>query len=323
MKFLDEYRDADAASTLVSAILRASTRRWVLMEVCGGQTHSIVRYGLDELLGDAVELVHGPGCPVCVTPLETIDRALAIASRPDTILCTFGDMARVPGSRTDLLALRAQGADVRIVYSPLDAVAVAARHRDRRVVFFAIGFETTAPANAMAVSVAHRRGLDNFSALVSHVRVPPAIDVIVDAPDNRVQGFLGPGHVCSVLGTSEYDDLSRRHGIPIAVTGFEPIDLLSGILAAVRQLEDGRSEMENCYGRVVRNEGNASARGLRAAASSPRPFFSIAAPRLISASCAGASPGRPRSSPKPPTAFRCSSGARCASRRRGAACAVR
>ena len=262
MKFLDEYRDAGSASKLVSAIMRASTRRWVLMEVCGGQTHSIVRYGLDELVGDAVELVHGPGCPVCVTPLETIDRALAIASRPDTILCTFGDMARVPGSRTDLLALRAQGADVRVVYSPLDAVAVAARHRDRRVVFFAIGFETTAPANAMAVSVAHRRGLENFSALVSHVRVPPAIDVIVDAPDNRVQGFLGPGHVCSVLGTSEYDDLSRRHGIPIAVTGFEPIDLLSGILAAVRQLEDGRSEMENCYGRVVRSEGNASARRL-------------------------------------------------------------
>jgi hydrogenase expression/formation protein HypD len=264
MKFLDEYRDADVARKLIAAIRQVASRRWVLMEVCGGQTHSIVRYGLDELLDDVVELVHGPGCPVCVTPLEAIDRAIAIASRTETIMCTFGDMARVPGSRTDLLALRAQGAEVRIVYSPLDAVALAARHPDRKVVFFAIGFETTAPANAMAVDLARRRKLGNFSVLVSHVLVPPAIDAIVDAPDNRVQGFLGPGHVCAVLGTNEYADLSRRHGIPIAVTGFEPVDLLGGILAAVRQLEDGRAQMENCYARVVRGEGNVPARNLLA-----------------------------------------------------------
>jgi hydrogenase expression/formation protein HypD len=262
MKFLDEYRDAESARRLIETIRQASSRRWVLMEVCGGQTHSIVKYGLDELLSDAVELVHGPGCPVCVTPLEIIDRALAIASRPDAILCTFGDMARVPGSRTDLLALRAQGADVRVVYSPLDAVEVAARHPDRRVVFFAIGFETTAPANAMSVDLARRRRLRNFSVLVSHVRVPPAIDAIVEAPDNRVQAFLGPGHVCTVLGTGEYSELAKRHGIPIAVTGFEPIDLLAGILAAVRQLEEGRAEMQNCYGRVVLDAGNQSAQNL-------------------------------------------------------------
>jgi hydrogenase expression/formation protein HypD len=262
MKFLDEYRDGAAARALIAAIRQIASRRWVLMEVCGGQTHSIVRYGLDELLGDVVELVHGPGCPVCVTPLETIDRALAIASRSDTVLCTFGDMARVPGSRTDLLALRAQGGDVRIVYSPLDAVQVAARHPDRRVVFFAIGFETTAPANAMAVDLARRRRLDNFSMLVSHVLVPPAIDAIVEASDNRVQAFLGPGHVCTVLGTAEYSDLVRRHGMPIAVTGFEPVDLLTGILAAVRQLEEGRAEMQNCYARVVREAGNEPAKSL-------------------------------------------------------------
>jgi hydrogenase expression/formation protein HypD len=262
MKFLDEYRDAETARRLLAKIRHASSRRWVLMEVCGGQTHSIVKYGLDELLEDVVELVHGPGCPVCVTPLETIDRALAIASRPDSVMCTFGDMARVPGSHTDLLALRAQGADVRIVYSPLDAVEVASRHPDRRVVFFAIGFETTAPANAMAVDLARRRGLKNFSMLVSHVLVPPAIEAIVGAPDNRVQGFLGPGHVCTVLGTGEYAELARRHGIPIAVTGFEPVDLLAGILAAVSQLEEGRAEMQNCYGRVVRESGNRPAQDL-------------------------------------------------------------
>jgi hydrogenase expression/formation protein HypD len=268
MKFLDEYRDGDAARKLLLAIQRASTRAtnhhppWVIMEVCGGQTHSIVKYGLDELLGGIVELVHGPGCPVCVTSLEMIDRAHTIASRPEVTFCTFGDMARVPGSHTDLLALRAAGADVRIVYSPLDALAIATKEPARKVVFFAIGFETTAPANAMAVWTARRRGLRNFSVLASHVLVPPAIAAIVQAPDHRVQAFLGPGHVCTVVGTWEYTALVERYRIPIVVTGFEPVDVLAGILAAVRQLEDGRAEMENQYTRVVRLDGSQPARRL-------------------------------------------------------------
>lgn len=262
MKFLDEYRDGAAARKLLASIERLSTRRWVIMEVCGGQTHSIVKYGLDELLGNAVELVHGPGCPVCVTSLETIDRAHAIAARPDVVFCTFGDMARVPGSRSDLLALRAAGADIRIVYSPLDAVDLAVKNPLRRVVFFAIGFETTAPANAMAVWIARRRGIQNFSVLASHVLVPPAIAAIVQAPANRVQAFLGPGHVCTVVGTAEYKTLVARYGIPVVVAGFEPVDLLAGVLAAVRQLEDGRAELENQYSRVVRAEGSTRARRL-------------------------------------------------------------
>src|SRR3954451_10966646 len=230
MKFLDEYRDAAAARKLSAAVARTVTRPWTIMEVCGGQTHTIVKYGIDRLLPREVELVHGPGCPVCVTSLEMIDRAHAIASRPDVIFCSFGDMLRVPGSRGDLLQLKSQGADVRVVYSPLDAVAIAAANPDRRVVFFAIGFETTAPATAMAVWMARKRGLTNFGALVSHVLVPPAMTAILGAPDNRVQGFLGPGHVCTVMGGREYEPIAAGFGVPIVVTGFEPVDLLEGVL---------------------------------------------------------------------------------------------
>jgi hydrogenase expression/formation protein HypD len=262
VKFIDEFRDAATARRLVEAIARTATRPWVIMEVCGGQTHTIVKYGLDEVLPRGVELVHGPGCPVCVTSLEMIDRAHAIASRPEVIFCSFGDMLRVPGSRGDLLSLKSRGADVRVVYSPLDAVTLAAKHPDRLVVFFAIGFETTAPANAMAVRVAHARKLRNFSALVSHVLVPPAISSILQSPGNRVQAFLGPGHVCAVMGTSEYVPLSRHYRVPIVVTGFEPVDMLEGILRSVRQLEAGRAEMEIAYGRAVRADGNAEARKL-------------------------------------------------------------
>ncbi len=262
MKYLDEYRDGAAAQQLVKAIHAAATRPWVLMEVCGGQTHTIVKYGLDELLPKNVELVHGPGCPVCVTPLETIDKAHAIAARPEVIFCSFGDMLRVPGSSGDLLGLKSRGADVRVVYSPLDAVALAQANPSRQVVFFAIGFETTAPANAMAVSLAHKRGLTNFSVLVSHVRVPPAIQAILDAPDNRVQGFLGPGHVCAVVGLSEYEPLVARYKVPIVVSGFEPVDLLEGVLRAVQQLEAGHARVENAYGRAVRATGNPASQAL-------------------------------------------------------------
>jgi hydrogenase expression/formation protein HypD len=225
---------------------------------CGGQTHTIVKYGLDRLLPPGLELVHGPGCPVCVTSLEMIDRAHAIASRPNVIFCSFGDMLRVPGSHSDLLQLKSQGADVRIVYSPLDAVNLAAAHPERQVVFFAIGFETTAPPNAMAVWLARRRGLKNFSVLVSHVLVPPAITAILEAPGSRVQGFLGPGHVCTVMGYSEYEPIASRYRVPIVITGFEPIDMLEGVLRVVEQLESGRAEVENQYSRAVRPEGNAA-----------------------------------------------------------------
>jgi hydrogenase expression/formation protein HypD len=262
VKFLDEYRDADAARKLVAAIARAATRPWVIMEVCGGQTHSIVKYGLDEILPREIELVHGPGCPVCVTPLEMIDRAHAIAAREGVTFCSFGDMLRVPGSRGDLLSLKARGADVRVVYSPLDAVNLAAANPQRQVVFFAIGFETTAPANAMAVRQAERRGLANFSVLVSHVLVPPAMTSILQSPGNRVQAFLGPGHVCAVMGEAEYRPIARRFRVPIVVSGFEPIDLLDGILRAVEQLESGRAEVENQYARAVRSTGNPEARAL-------------------------------------------------------------
>jgi hydrogenase expression/formation protein HypD len=262
VKYLDEFRDAAAVRALARAIADAVTRPWVLMEVCGGQTHSIVKYGVDELLPPSVELVHGPGCPVCVTPLEMIDRAHAIAARPEVVFCSFGDMLRVPGSRGDLLALRGRGADVRVVYSPLDAVKLAAANPSRPVVFFAIGFETTAPANAMAAEVARSRGLKNFSLLVSHVRVPPAIASILTTPGNRVQGFLGPGHVCTVMGVSEYEALARTFRVPIVITGFEPVDLLRGVLSLVSQLENGRHEVENAYARVVRPEGNLEARAL-------------------------------------------------------------
>src|SRR5205807_5470658 len=262
MKYVDEYRDTEAARKLADAIARTVTRPWVIMEVCGGQTHTIVKYGIDEILPAGVELVHGPGCPVCVTCLEMIDRAHAIASRPDVIFCSFGDMLRVPGSRGDLLQLKSQGSSIQVVYSPLDAVNLAAANPDRRVVFFATGFETTAPPNAMAVWLARRRKLANFSVLVSHVLVPPAITAILQAPDNRVQGFLGPGHVCTVMGCAEYEPIARRYRVPIVVTGFEPVDLLEGVLRTVRQLEEGRAEVENQYGRAVRPEGNPQSRKL-------------------------------------------------------------
>jgi hydrogenase expression/formation protein HypD len=262
VKYLNEYRDAATAKRLTEAISRIVTKRWTIMEVCGGQTHSIVKYGLDRLLPGEIELVHGPGCPVCVTPLETIDRAHAIASRPEVIFCSFGDMLRVPGSRGDLLELKSRGSDIRVVYSPLDAVAIAAANPERRVVFFAIGFETTAPPNAMAVWQARRRGLKNFTLLVSHVLVPPAMTAILKSPDNRVQGFLGPGHVCSVVGCREYEAIARDYRVPIVITGFEPVDLLEGVLRVVAQLESGRVESENQYGRAVRSEGNPASQRL-------------------------------------------------------------
>jgi hydrogenase expression/formation protein HypD len=262
VKYLDEYRDGEAAKALAGAIAQTVTRPWTLMEVCGGQTHSIVKYGIDRLLPPGLELVHGPGCPVCVTALETIDRAHAIASRPDVTFCSFGDMLRVPGSRGDLLELKSRGSDIRVVYSPLDAVKLAASNPHRKVVFFAIGFETTAPPNAMAVWMARKQRLRNFSALVSHVLVPPAMTAILRSPGNRVRGFLGPGHVCTVMGTSEYAPIAREFGVPIVVTGFEPLDLLDGILRTVRQLEEGRAEVENQYARAVRPEGNPASRRL-------------------------------------------------------------
>jgi hydrogenase expression/formation protein HypD len=259
MRFLDEYRDGATVAKLVRAIEARVTRPWTIMEVCGGQTHTIVKYGIDEVLPSAIELVHGPGCPVCVTPLEVLDKAHAIASRRDVIFCSFGDMLRVPGSRGDLLQLKSQGADVRIVYSPLDAVQIAATNPLRQVVFFAIGFETTGPAHAIAITMAARRGLSNFSALISHVLVPPAIAAILEAPDNRVQAFLGPGHVCTVVGYDEYEPLVARYRVPIVVTGFEPVDMLEGILRTVEQLEAGEARLENQYGRVVTRTGNPAA----------------------------------------------------------------
>jgi hydrogenase expression/formation protein HypD len=260
MRFLDEYRDANLAADYARAIRRAVTRPWTLMEICGGQTHAIVKFGLDELLPRELTLVHGPGCPVCVTPLEMIDRALAIARRPGVIFCSFGDMLRVPGSETDLLAVKAAGGDVRIVYSPLDAVRLARENPAREVVFFAVGFETTAPPNAMSVFQAQREGLKNFSILVSHVLVPPAMEAILRSPDCRVQGFLAAGHVCAVMGYEEYLPLAARYQVPIVVTGFEPLDILQGVLMCVEQLEAGRAEVENQYARAVRREGNVSAR---------------------------------------------------------------
>jgi hydrogenase expression/formation protein HypD len=260
MKYLDEYRDGAIAKKIVDEIRRTVTRPWVLMEVCGGQTHSIVKYGIDYLLPREIELVHGPGCPVCVTPLEMIDRAHAIARRADVIFCSFGDMLRVPGSDGDLFQVRAAGAHVRIVYSPMDCLKIARANPDKKVVFFAIGFETTAPANAMAVFQAKAMGLRNFSLLVSHVMVPPSMTAILQSPLNRVQGFLGPGHVCAVMGWSEYEPIAARYGAPIVITGFEPVDLLEGILLTVRQLEQGRAEVENQYARAVAREGNVPAR---------------------------------------------------------------
>ncbi|MEW5811038.1 MAG: hydrogenase formation protein HypD [Actinomycetota bacterium] len=260
MKYLDEFRDPAAARALVDAIRRRATRTWTVMEVCGGQTHSIIRNGIDQLLDGAVEFIHGPGCPVCVTPLEMIDRALEIAARDDVIFCSFGDMLRVPGSNRDLFGVRARGGDVRIVYSPLDATRVAADNPDKQVVFFGVGFETTAPANAMAVIHAQRLGLTNFSMLVSHVLVPPAMTAILSSPTNRVQGFLAAGHVCSVMGTSEYQPLVDRFAVPIVVTGFEPLDLLEGVRQVVELLEEGTPAVRNAYPRAVSAAGNPAAR---------------------------------------------------------------
>ncbi|MCC7445808.1 MAG: hydrogenase formation protein HypD [Anaerolineae bacterium] len=262
MRFIDEYRDAEGAQKLASAIARAVTKPCTIMEVCGGQTHAIVKFGIDELLPPQITLLHGPGCPVCVTPLELIDKALDIAARPNVIFTSFGDMLRVPGSKGDLLSTKAAGGDVRMVYSPLDAVKIAQDNPDKQVVFFAVGFETTAPANAMAVYQAHQRGIDNFSLLVSHVLVPPAIEAILSSPTNRVNAFLAAGHVCVVMGYTEYEPLAQKYHVPIVVTGFEPLDILQGVLMCVQQLEDGRAEVENAYARAVRREGNVPAQNL-------------------------------------------------------------
>ena len=259
MKYLDEYRNADAVRRLAAAIRSTVTRPWNIMEICGGQTHAIIRFALDEMLPRELTLIHGPGCPVCVTPIEMIDKAVAIAARPEVIFCSFGDMLRVPGSHKDLFTVKSEGGDVRIVYSPMDAVALAKKNPTRQVVFFAIGFETTAPANAMAIAHASKLGLENFSALVSHVLVPPAIRAVLSSPANLVQGFLAAGHVCAITGMDQYRPIAERFRVPIVVTGFEPVDILQGVLACVEQLESGRHEIENQYTRIVRPEGNRGA----------------------------------------------------------------
>ena len=264
MKYLDEFHDPDLAKALFDQIAAAVTKPWAIMEVCGGQTHSIIRNGIDQLLPPEVELIHGPGCPVCVTPLEMIDRALAIAATPGVIFCSFGDMLRVPGSRQDLFSVKARGGDVRVVYSPLDAVAIAQENQDKQVVFFGVGFETTAPANAMTVFQARQLGLTNFSLLVSHVLVPPAIEAVLSSPTSRVNGFLAAGHVCSVMGTWQYGPLVSKYHAPIVITGFEPLDVLDGIRRCVLQLEAGRAEVENAYPRAVRAEGNPAAQEMLA-----------------------------------------------------------
>jgi hydrogenase expression/formation protein HypD len=262
MKYLDEYRDGEVAKKIVAEIRRVLTRPWVLMEVCGGQTHSIVKNGIDHLLPDGVELVHGPGCPVCVTPLEMIDKAHAIARCTDVIFCSFGDMLRVPGSDGDLFTIKSQGGDVRIVYSPLDCLKIARANPDKQVVFFAIGFETTAPANAMLAWRAREERVSNLSLLVSHVLVPPALQAILSSPDNRVQGFLGPGHVCAVVGYSEYEPISAQFNVPIVITGFEPLDILQGTLMTIQQLETRRAVVENQYSRILDRNGNMPAQKL-------------------------------------------------------------
>jgi hydrogenase expression/formation protein HypD len=262
MKFLDEYRDAELCRSYAEAIARITTKPWTIMEICGGQTHSIVKYGIDELLPGKITLVHGPGCPVCVTPVELIEKAIEIAFRSEVIFCSFGDMLRVPGSKIDLLSVKAKGGDVRIVYSPLDALNIAKDNPAKEVVFFAVGFETTAPANAMAVYQANLLNIKNFSILVSHVLVPPAIEAILSSPNTLVQGFLAAGHVCTVMGFKEYEPIAEKYKVPIVVTGFEPMDILQGIFMTVKQLEEGRAEVENQYTRSVRREGNEPARKL-------------------------------------------------------------
>lgn len=264
MKYLDEFRDPVLAHQLFAEIKAHATRKWAIMEVCGGQTHSIIRNGIDQLLPDEIELIHGPGCPVCVTPLEMIDKALAIAAGKNVIFCSFGDMLRVPGSEKDLFRVKSEGGDVRVVYSPLDAVKLARENPDKEVVFFGIGFETTAPANAMAIFQAKQQSLTNFSVLISHVLVPPAIRAIMESPVNRVQGFLAAGHVCSVMGFAEYLPLAQKYQVPIVVTGFEPLDVLEGIRRVVLQLEENRFEVENAYARAVTLAGNAAAQKMLA-----------------------------------------------------------
>jgi len=262
MRYIDEYRNARLAQTILNEIRRIQTRPWVIMEVCGGQTHSIVKHGIDRLLPEGIELVHGPGCPVCVTPLETIDKAHAIAARPEVIFCSFGDMLRVPGSNGDLFMLKSQGADIRVVYSPLDCLKIARANPEKRIVFFAIGFETTAPANAMLVFHAKKEEVKNVSILVSHSLVPPSITYILQSPQNRVQGFLGPGHVCTIMGYREYEPVADRYKVPIVITGFEPLDLLQGTLMVLRHLERGTAIVENQYSRVLDRDGNVPARKL-------------------------------------------------------------
>jgi hydrogenase expression/formation protein HypD len=264
VRYVEEFNDPELAQRLIDDIRATVTRPWAIMEVCGGQTHSIIRHGIDQLIGDRIEMIHGPGCPVCVTPLEQIDRALAIAARPEVTFCSFGDMLRVPGSEVDLFRIKSAGGDVRVVYSPLDALKIARENPDREVVFFGIGFETTAPPNAMTVYQAARLGVRNFSMLVSHVLVPPAIQAIMEAPNCRVQGFLAAGHVCCVMGTEQYPPLIERYRVPMVVTGFEPLDVLEGIRRTVHQLEEGRAELENAYQRAVVPEGNPAARALLA-----------------------------------------------------------
>jgi len=256
MKFIDEYRDGALTQQLLNELRRLITRRWRLMEVCGGQTHSIIKSGLDQLLPPGIELIHGPGCPVCVTPLELVDKAIALASRPDVIFTSYGDMLRVPGSERDLFRVRAAGGDVRILYSPLDALKVARDNPEKIIVFFGIGFETTAPANAMAVVQAKAQGIHNFAMLVSHVTVPAAITALMDSPDVQVDGFLAAGHVCTVMGYWEYEPLAEKYHVPIVVTGFEPVDIMHGVLKCVKQLEGGRAEVENAYARSVAYDGN-------------------------------------------------------------------
>jgi len=262
MKFMSEYRDAESTKKYIREIKAISTKKWVIMEICGGQTHALLKYGIDEILQDSIQLLHGPGCPVCVTPLEKIDKAIKIASRPDVIFCSFGDMLRVPGSTEDLLSAKARGRDIRIVYSPMDALDIARQNPDKNVVFFGIGFETTVPAVAMAVYQAYQSDISNFSVLVSHVLVPPAIEAILSSPQTAVQGFLAAGHVCAVMGYHEYFPIAEKYKVPIVVTGFEPLDLVQGIYLCVKQLEEGRAVVENQYTRSVKEEGNIPAQQL-------------------------------------------------------------
>lgn len=262
MKFLEEYRDAELIEKLLKDLEKVITREWTLMEVCGGQTHSIIKSGLDQLLSKKINLVHGPGCPVCVTPLELIDKAIALASRPDVIFTSFGDMLRVPGSKSDLFAVKAKGGDVRIIYSPLDSLKIARENPNKAVVFFGIGFETTAPPNAMAIIQAKSQGINNFAMLVSHVTVPAAIIALMESPDIQVDGFLAAGHVCTVMGYWEYEPLAEKYKVPIVVTGFEPVDIVHGILKCISLLEKGKYIVENAYARSVVREGNIPAQAV-------------------------------------------------------------